>query len=98
MGVRDEPLGVLFLLISSPVAAASFVMVVAARGDGVLAEVKTEIAINRAFYEKCADAYAEGKLSAEDAAMLKYASTEMQCKTIDEALQALRDKLKGGNA
>ena len=32
--VRDEPLGVLFLLISSPVAAASFVMVVAAKGDG----------------------------------------------------------------
>jgi len=53
----------------------------------VLAEVKTEIAINRAFYEKCADAYAEGKLSAEDAAMLKYASTEMQCKTIDQCLQ-----------
>jgi predicted permease len=37
MGVRDEPLGVLFLLLASPVAAASFVMVVAARGDGVLA-------------------------------------------------------------
>jgi predicted permease len=37
MGVRDEPLGVLFLLMSSPVAAASFVMVVAAKGDGVLA-------------------------------------------------------------
>lgn len=37
MGVRDEPLGVLFLLLSAPVAAASFVMVVAARGDGVLA-------------------------------------------------------------
>lgn len=37
MGVRDEPLGVLFLLTASPVAAASFVMVVAARGDGVLA-------------------------------------------------------------
>jgi predicted permease len=37
MGVRDEHLGVLFLLTSSPVAAASFVMVVAARGDGVLA-------------------------------------------------------------
>jgi len=30
-------LGVLFLLVASPVAAASFVMVVAARGDGVLA-------------------------------------------------------------
>jgi predicted permease len=37
MGVRDEHLGVLFLLTASPVAAASFVMVVAARGDGVLA-------------------------------------------------------------
>lgn len=37
MGVRDEQLGVLFLLTASPVAAASFVMVVAARGDGVLA-------------------------------------------------------------
>jgi predicted permease len=37
MGVRDEQLGVLFLLLSSPVAASSFVMVIAARGDGVLA-------------------------------------------------------------
>ena len=37
LGVRGEELGVLFLLLSSPVAAASFVMVVAARGDGVLA-------------------------------------------------------------
>ncbi len=37
IGVRGEPLGVLFLLMSAPVAAASFVMVVAARGDGVLA-------------------------------------------------------------
>ncbi|MCP5129477.1 MAG: acyl-CoA dehydrogenase family protein [Pseudomonadales bacterium] len=53
----------------------------------VLAEVKTEIAINRAFYEKCADAYAAGNLDATEAAMLKYASTEMQCKTIDQCLQ-----------
>ncbi len=52
-----------------------------------LAEVKTEIAINRAYYEKCADAYARSELSAEDAAMLKYASTEMQCKTVDDCLQ-----------
>ncbi|MEH6635963.1 MAG: acyl-CoA dehydrogenase family protein, partial [Halioglobus sp.] len=52
-----------------------------------LAEVKTEIAINRAYYEKCADAYTRDELSAEDAAMLKYASTEMQCKTIDDCLQ-----------
>lgn len=37
LGVRDEPLGVIFLLLSAPVAAASFVMVVAARGNGTLA-------------------------------------------------------------
>lgn len=52
-----------------------------------LAEVKTEISVNRAFYEKCADQYATDSLTSEDAAMLKYASTEMQCKTIDECLQ-----------
>tara|TARA_R110002110_G_scaffold66978_1_gene182955 strand:- start:43471 stop:44607 length:1137 start_codon:yes stop_codon:yes gene_type:complete len=52
-----------------------------------LAEVKTEIAINRAYYEKCATAYAKGELTAEDAALLKYASTEMQCKTVDQCLQ-----------
>ncbi|MCB1687536.1 MAG: acyl-CoA dehydrogenase family protein [Halioglobus sp.] len=52
-----------------------------------LAEVKTEIAINRAYYDKCAQAYAQDSLTAEDAAMLKYASTEMQCKTIDQCLQ-----------
>jgi predicted permease len=37
LGARGEALGVLFLLLSSPVATASFVMVVAARGDSVLA-------------------------------------------------------------
>lgn len=37
LGVRDEQLGVLFLLLAAPVAAASHVMVVAARGDGTLA-------------------------------------------------------------
>jgi acyl-CoA dehydrogenase len=52
-----------------------------------LAEVKTQIALNRAFYDKCAEAYTRGELSADDAAMLKYASTEMQCQTIDDCLQ-----------
>lgn len=37
IGVRDETLGVLFLLLASPVPAVSFVMVVAAKGDGPLA-------------------------------------------------------------
>ena len=52
-----------------------------------LAEVKTEISLCRALYEKCADAYTRDELSADDAAMLKYAATEMQCKTIDDCLQ-----------
>lgn len=37
MGVRDQQLGVMFLLLASPVAASSHVMVIAARGDGTLA-------------------------------------------------------------
>lgn len=37
LGVEGQMLGVLFLLMASPVAASSYVMVVAARGDGVLA-------------------------------------------------------------
>ena len=37
LGVQGETLGVLFLLVSTPAAASGFVMVVAARGDGVLA-------------------------------------------------------------
>ncbi|MDX1732949.1 MAG: acyl-CoA dehydrogenase family protein [Halioglobus sp.] len=52
-----------------------------------LAEVKTEIALNRAFLDQCAAQYEEKALTAEDAAMLKYASTEMQCSTVDDCLQ-----------
>ena len=37
LGVQDEQMGVLFLLLASPVAASSHVMVVAAKGDGTLA-------------------------------------------------------------
>ena len=52
-----------------------------------LADVKTEIAINRAFYEQCADLYARGEMTTDQAAMLKLASCEMQCKVIDDCLQ-----------
>jgi acyl-CoA dehydrogenase len=52
-----------------------------------LADVKTEITINRAYFEQCATAYAAGELSADEAAMLKLASTEMQCSTVDDCLQ-----------
>ncbi|MEO0438212.1 MAG: acyl-CoA dehydrogenase family protein [Pseudomonadota bacterium] len=52
-----------------------------------LADVKTEIALNRALYEQCADEYAQEQLTADKAAMLKLASCEMQCSTIDDCLQ-----------
>jgi acyl-CoA dehydrogenase len=52
-----------------------------------LADVKTEIAINRAYYEKCADDYARGEMTTDQAAILKLASCEMQCKVIDDCLQ-----------
>lgn len=52
-----------------------------------LAEVKTDIAVNRAFYEKCADKYANEDLPSDEAAMLKLASCEMQCRVADQCLQ-----------
>ncbi|PLW83186.1 acyl-CoA dehydrogenase [Kineobactrum sediminis] len=52
-----------------------------------LADVRTEIALNRALYEQCADEYSRGELTADKAAMLKLASCEMQCATVDECLQ-----------
>jgi alkylation response protein AidB-like acyl-CoA dehydrogenase len=55
-----------------------------------LADVKTEIGLNRALYEQCADEYARDELTADKAAMLKLASCEMQCSTIDDCLQLVR--------
>lgn len=52
-----------------------------------LADVKTDIAVNRAFYEKCADKYANNDLPSDEAAMLKLASCEMQCRVADQCLQ-----------
>lgn len=52
-----------------------------------LANVRTEIALNRALFEQCADEYSRGELSTDKAAMLKLASTEMQVRTIDQCLQ-----------
>ena len=52
-----------------------------------LADIKTDITINRAFYDQCADQYANGSLTADAAAMLKLASCEMQCRVADQCLQ-----------
>lgn len=52
-----------------------------------LAELKTELEINRAYFEKCMTKFEHGEMTVTDAAMVKLASTEMQCKVADECLQ-----------
>jgi len=52
-----------------------------------LADVKTEIELNRALVEKCIDKYADGNLTTEEASMVKLASSEMQGKVVDRCLQ-----------
>lgn len=52
-----------------------------------LAELKTDIELNKAFLEKCIDQYEEGTMDVPTAAMIKLSSTEMQCKVMDECLQ-----------
>lgn len=52
-----------------------------------LAEVKTDIEVNRAFLEQCLNAHAEKKLDIPTAAMVKLASAEMQCRVVDICLQ-----------
>lgn len=52
-----------------------------------LAEVLTEIELCRAMYEKCLDKFNRRVMSVEDAAMLKFAASEMQLRVINECLQ-----------
>jgi alkylation response protein AidB-like acyl-CoA dehydrogenase len=53
----------------------------------VMAELRTEIELARAFIDRCLDEHAEGALSIEHAAMAKWWTTEMQLKVIDRCLQ-----------
>ena len=52
-----------------------------------LAEVKTDIEINKAYVEKCVEKYMAGDMTVTEAAMVKLASTQMQCRVVDECLQ-----------
>jgi alkylation response protein AidB-like acyl-CoA dehydrogenase len=52
-----------------------------------LARLKTDLEVNRAFVEKCTRLYHEGKLDVPTAAMVKYATTEMQNRVADGCLQ-----------
>ena len=52
-----------------------------------LARIKTEIEVHRAFVEKCAGLYAQRKLDAPTAAMVKLATSEMEGRVTDACLQ-----------
>ncbi|MCG8312220.1 MAG: acyl-CoA dehydrogenase family protein [Pseudomonadales bacterium] len=52
-----------------------------------LAELKTQIEVNKAYVEKCTDKYDANELSTVEASMVKLSTTELQCKVADECLQ-----------
>lgn len=52
-----------------------------------LAELKTELELSVAYVEKCTAAYSKGEMTAEQAAIVKLAATEMQWKVVNECLQ-----------
>ena len=53
----------------------------------VLAEMATEVAVARVFVDRCITEHNAGRLSAEDAAMAKWWTTELQKKVIDQCVQ-----------
>ena len=52
-----------------------------------LAEMATEIQVGRVFIDRCLELHLQGKLDVPTAAMLKYWSTDMQCRVLDECVQ-----------
>lgn len=52
-----------------------------------LAECASQVQIHQAFLDKCIELLAKDKLSTESASVMKYSSTEMCCKVVDECLQ-----------
>jgi len=53
----------------------------------MLADIKTEIEINKAFVEKCTQKYMKAELTTEEASMCKLAATEMQGRVADRCVQ-----------
>lgn len=52
-----------------------------------LADIKTDIEVHKAFVQRCAQLYAQGKLDVATGAMVKLATTEMQFRVADRCLQ-----------
>lgn len=53
----------------------------------LLAELKTELTIGRAFVDRCIEAHVAGRLSTEEASMAKWWTTELQNRVMDRGLQ-----------
>jgi alkylation response protein AidB-like acyl-CoA dehydrogenase len=53
----------------------------------MLADMKTEIEVNKAYVEKCIGKYIEGTLTTEEASMAKLSATEMQGRVADRCVQ-----------
>ena len=52
-----------------------------------LADLKTQIEVNRAYVSQCNDKYQRAELSTIEASMVKLSTTDLQCKVADECLQ-----------
>jgi alkylation response protein AidB-like acyl-CoA dehydrogenase len=52
-----------------------------------LAEMATEVEVGQAYVDKCLAAHVAGDLTAEDAAMVKWWTTELQARVIDTGVQ-----------
>ena len=52
-----------------------------------LADIKTDIEVNKAYVKHCAALYAQGKMDVPTAAMVKLSTTEMQFRVADRCLQ-----------
>jgi acyl-CoA dehydrogenase len=52
-----------------------------------LAELATEVQIARVFVDRCLELLLQKKLTAENAAMAKYWTTDLECKVLDECVQ-----------
>lgn len=53
----------------------------------ILAQQKADLELCRAYAEKCIENYKLGQMTAEEAAIVKLTSSEMQCRVINECLQ-----------
>jgi acyl-CoA dehydrogenase len=52
-----------------------------------LAEMKAELEMARAYTDRCIELHVKGQLDVPSAASVKYITSEVQCRVIDECLQ-----------